>query len=209
LDQARALSRVRFAGARELERLVESELNELAMRARFKVEVRGADNQQNWSAGGFDSVDFLMAANAGEPLGPLERVASGGELSRALLALKVTVERGAAKRNGSRNRQAARTLVFDEIDVGIGGRAAEAVGRKLKTLAARDQVLCVTHLPQIASFADHHYRIEKQERAGRTRTSIRLLDLSERAEELARMMSGAKTTEGSLRHAEQMLKTNA
>jgi DNA repair protein RecN (Recombination protein N) len=215
-NQACALSRKRFAAARELEKQVEAEINELAMRARFKVELSGSDDEQNWTAHGFDDVQFLVAANPGEPLGPLERIASGGELSRTLLALKVAVERGSkagSSNNGAgrRTRQAphARTLVFDEIDIGIGGRAAEAVGKKLKSLARHDQVLCVTHLPQIASFADQHYRIEKRESAGRTRTTIQRLDVGERAHELARMMSGAKTTEGSLKHAEQMLKANA
>lgn len=206
---ARALSRKRFAAARELENLVEAEVNELAMKARFQVQVGGSDDQQNWTAQGFDSVEFLIATNAGEPLGPLDRIASGGELSRTLLALKVTVERGMGKQNGHRKSRAARTLVFDEIDIGIGGRAAEAVGKKLKTLAHHDQVLCVTHLPQIASFADQHFHIEKHESGGRTRTSIRLLNIRDRAEELARMISGAKTTESSLKHAEQMLKANA
>ena len=102
-----------------------------------------------------------------------------------------------------------RTLVFDEIDTGIGGRAAEAVGKKLKTLSRANQILCVTHLPQIATFADHHYLIEKKESGGRTCTSVRLITGSERTEEVARMLSGAKLTETSRKHAEQMLKTNA
>jgi DNA repair protein RecN (Recombination protein N) len=208
-DAARVLSRKRFGAARELEKFVEAEVNELAMKARFKVELSGSDAEQNWTERGFDSVEFLISTNAGEPLGPLDRIASGGELSRTLLALKVSVQRGGAKQNGHRKARAARTLVFDEIDIGIGGRAAEAVGRKLKTLARADQVLCVTHLPQIASFADQHYHIEKRESGGRTRTSIRLLNVDERAEELARMISGAKTTDSSLKHAEQMLKANA
>jgi DNA repair protein RecN (Recombination protein N) len=101
-----------------------------------------------------------------------------------------------------------RTLVFDEIDTGIGGRAAEAVGKKLKALARNNQVLCVTHLPQIATFADHHYVIEKKESAGRTRTSIRPVTGDERTEEVARMLSGAKLTETSRKHAEQMIKAN-
>ncbi|MFL6437149.1 MAG: hypothetical protein ACJ71Q_06185 [Terriglobales bacterium] len=100
-------------------------------------------------------------------------------------------------------------MVFDEIDAGIGGRAAEAVGKKLKTLGAHNQVLCVTHLPQIASFADHHLLIEKQESGGRTRINIRQLGDKERTEEVARMLSGAKLTDASLKHAEQMLKANA
>ena len=110
-----------------------------------------------------------------------------------------------ARRNGGSGAAAQRTLVFDEIDSGIGGRAAEAVGKKLKQLARTKQVLCVTHLPQIASFADQHYLIEKKESAGRTKTSVRLLNSDERTREIARMISGAKLTETSLKHAEQML----
>jgi DNA repair protein RecN (Recombination protein N) len=101
-----------------------------------------------------------------------------------------------------------RTLVFDEIDIGIGGRAAEAVGKKLKSLSRSNQVLCVTHLPQIATFADHHYVIEKKDVAGRTRTTVREVVGEERTEEVARMLSGAKLTETSRKHAEQLLKTN-
>jgi DNA repair protein RecN (Recombination protein N) len=147
----------------------------------------------------------------------LEQIASGGELSRVMLALKVSVESGPAGKDGvaqtllptkARTRPAQRTMVFDEIDTGIGGRAAEAVGRKLKSLARSNQVLCVTHLPQIATFADHHYVIEKKERSGRTRTTIRLISGEERTEEVARMLSGAKLTDTSRKHAEQMIKAN-
>ena len=146
-----------------------------------------------------------------------------------MLALKVSVESSAgAKRAGReiktptpspRSEQALsqktrqgwgtqRTLVFDEIDTGIGGRAAESVGKKLKALARGNQVLCVTHLPQIATFGDHHYVIEKKESGGRTRTSIRAVTGEERTEEVARMLSGAKLTETSRKHAEQMIKAN-
>ena len=100
-------------------------------------------------------------------------------------------------------------LIFDEIDIGIGGRAAEAVGKKLKSLSRTNQVLCVTHLPQIATFADHHYLIEKKATANRTRTTVRLITGDERTEEVARMLSGAKLTDTSRKHAEQMLKSNA
>jgi DNA repair protein RecN (Recombination protein N) len=134
----------------------------------------------------------------------VEQIASGGELSRVMLALKATIEAG--KKNKS---QCQRTLVFDEIDTGIGGRAAEAVGKKLKSLARANQVLCITHLPQIASFADHHYLIEKRESAGRAKTLVRPLSANERTEEIARMLSGAKLTETSRQHAEQLLKANA
>src|SRR4029077_4954371 len=141
-----------------------------------------------------------------------EKIASGGELSRVMLALKASVESGKTRSNGNGKPKRAvsqRTLVFDEIDTGIGGRAAEAVGKKLKLLGAHNQVLCVTHLPQIASFADHHLLIEKRESGERTRITIRKLDAKERTEEIARMLSGAKLTDASLKHAEQMLKANA
>ena len=227
LDAARSLSRQRYEAARKLEKQVESEINELAMKARFKVEVSGSDEEGNWTARGFDQVQYLISANPGEPLGPVEEIASGGELSRVMLALKTTVEAGQDRgsrrgRNGGNSRVGAppfspgfgerlgrqRTLVFDEIDSGIGGRAAEAVGKKLKQLSRTKQVLCVTHLPQIASFADHHYLIEKRESGGRTKTSVRALNPEERTREIARMISGAKLTDTSLKHAEQMLKAN-
>lgn len=211
LDSARAISRQRYDAARKLEKLVESEINELAMKARFNVETSGSDDEANWTSRGFDQVQYLISANPGEPLGPVEEIASGGELSRLMLALKTSIEAGPAtrsRRNGNAKSEAHRTLVFDEIDTGIGGRAAEAVGKKLKQLSRTAQVLCVTHLPQIASFADQHFVIEKRETGGRTKTSVRALDARERTEELARMMSGAKVTETSLKHAEQLLKTN-
>jgi DNA repair protein RecN (Recombination protein N) len=202
LEAARALSRQRTDAARRLEKLVEGEVNELAMKARFHVRVDGSDDQRNWCSSGFDQVQYLIATNPGEPLKPVEQIASGGEMSRVMLALKATVE----ARTRRRSNQAQRTMVFDEIDIGIGGRVAEAVGKKLKELAATSQVLCITHLPQIACFADQHYVIEKKSVAGRTRTLLRRLDGQERREELARMLSGAKVTETSLKHAEQMLK---
>jgi DNA repair protein RecN (Recombination protein N) len=208
---ARSLSRQRYDAARKLEKQVEAEVNELAMKARFKVEVSGDDEEANWTAKGFDQVQYLISANPGEPLGPVEEIASGGELSRVMLALKTIVEAGMAgrsHRNGAKRTAAQRTLVFDEIDAGIGGRAAEAVGKKLKQLAGTKQVLCITHLPQIASFADQHYLIEKKESGGRTKTSVRQLDTDERTRELARMISGAKLTDTSIKHAEQMLKAN-
>ena len=214
---AQALSQKRRAAANELEKLVEVEVNDLAMKVRFRAEVVGFEEESCWSASGFDTAQFMMAANAGEPLRPVEDVASGGELSRVMLALKVVVEQGSAKdvagkRNGESRRGSrlrGRTLVFDEIDIGIGGRAADSVGKKLKALGRGNQVLCVTHLPQIAAFADHHYLITKRESADKTRTGIRRLESQERTEELARMLSGAKVTDASLKNAEQMLKANA
>ena len=212
LAEAQSISRTRAAAARKLEKLVEAEINELAMKARFQVQVTTLEDEPNWSSAGLDSVAYLIATNPGEPLNPIEKIASGGELSRVMLALKASVESGKTRSNGNGKPKRAvsqRTLVFDEIDTGIGGRAAEAVGKKLKLLGAHNQVLCVTHLPQIASFADHHLVIEKRESGGRTRTTIRQLDAKERTEEIARMLSGAKLTDASLKHAEQMLKANA
>jgi DNA repair protein RecN (Recombination protein N) len=203
LAAAQTVSKKRYSAARELQKLVEAEINQLAMKAQFKIEVSGSDETTNWTASGFDSVTYLISPNPGEPLKPVEQIASGGELSRVMLALKATIEAGKKSKGGTQ-----RTLVFDEIDTGIGGRAAEAVGKKLKSLARANQVLCITHLPQIASFADHHYLIEKKEAAGRTKTSVRALSAAEQMEEIARMLSGATLTETSRQHAEQLLKAN-
>jgi DNA repair protein RecN (Recombination protein N) len=164
--------------------------------------------EAGWTASGIDQVVYMISTNPGEPMRQLEHIASGGELSRVMLALKASVETGNAARKKRQHSGTEKTLVFDEIDSGIGGRAAEAVGKKLKQLARTNQVLCVTHLPQIATFGDHHYVIEKKEAAGRTRTSIRAVTGEERTEEVARMLSGAKLTETSRKHAEQMIKAN-
>ena len=214
LRAARAISKKRYEAARKLEKLVEAEINDLAMKSAFHIEVSGTDEAGNWTASGFDQVVYLISTNPGEPLRRLEHIASGGELSRVMLALKVSVEAGVAGKKASvapapSPASAQRTLVFDEIDTGIGGRAAEAVGKKLKALSRANQVLCVTHLPQIATFADHHYLIEKKTSADHTRTAVRLVTGPERTEEVARMLSGAKLTDTSRKHAEQMLKTNA
>jgi DNA repair protein RecN (Recombination protein N) len=205
-----ALSGERESAAKRLEKLAEKEINDLAMKVKFAVEVRSRRDEASWTAHGWDTVECLIATNAGEPLKPLDEIASGGEMSRVLLALKVTVEEGAnhAASKGKRKAAVPRTLVFDEIDIGIGGRAAEAVGQKLKALSRAQQVLCVTHLPQIAAFADQHFLIEKREQQGRTKTAVRLIEESERTQEIARMLSGAKLTETSVKHAEQMLKAS-
>ena len=162
----------------------------------------GALAPEGWTAQGWDEVAYLISPNPGEPLKPLIEIASGGELSRVLLALKVAVEESSSK---SKKKTAPRTLVFDEIDIGIGGRAAEAVGHKLKTLGRVQQVLCVTHLPQIAAFADQHLAVEKREQDNRATTRIRVLDDRSRTHEVARMLSGAKVTDTSLQHAAQMI----
>ena len=165
-------------------------------------------SQTGWTASGWDTVDYRIATNPGEPLKALDEIASGGEMSRVMLALKVSVEEGPFNSTPAKSKKksaAPRTLVFDEIDIGIGGRAAEAVGQKLKALSRVQQVLCVTHLPQIAAFADQHFLIDKREADGRTKTQIRLLDDRARTHEVARMLSGAKVTDTSLQHAGQMI----
>lgn len=205
LEAARAVSKRRYESAKKLEKLVESEINELAMKARFRIEITGMDDEGNWTSSGFDQAEYMISTNPGEPMHPLEQIASGGELSRVMLALKASVESGSRKKAAG----AQRTMIFDEIDTGIGGRAAEAVGKKLKSLSRSNQVLCVTHLPQIATFAEHHYLLEKKRSGDRTHTTIREIIGNDRTEEIARMLSGAKLTETSLKHAEQMLKANA
>jgi DNA repair protein RecN (Recombination protein N) len=204
--EAELLTTARAAAAKKLSGMAERQINDLAMKARFAMDVDAHKEETHWTAHGWDTIACQIATNPGEPLKPLDQIASGGEMSRVLLALKVSVEEGAARAGkGKRRTLLPRTLVFDEIDIGIGGRAAEAVGRKLKVLSRSQQVLCVTHLPQIAAFATQHFVVEKKEEKGRTRTTVRRLEQAERVEEVARMLSGAKTSETSLRHAEQML----
>jgi DNA repair protein RecN (Recombination protein N) len=220
---ASSLTTQRRAAAQKLARLAESQINSLAMKARFEIAVESAEvlasdgeaTDKNgdgalapggdpvWTPHGWDQIEFRIATNPGEPLKPLTEIASGGELSRVLLALKVAVEESSSKNH--KMRPTPRTLVFDEIDIGIGGRAAEAVGQKLKALGRVQQVLCVTHLPQIAAFADQHLAVEKRETQNRTKTQIRTLDDEARIREVARMLSGAKVTETSLQHAAQMI----
>jgi DNA repair protein RecN (Recombination protein N) len=200
---AAAVSAERKSAANRLAKLAEAQINALAMKVRFQIDVVLSKQEGNWTAHGWDEVSYLISTNPGEPLKPLHEIASGGEMSRVMLALKVAVEEASAK---SRKTNATpRTLVFDEIDIGIGGRAAEAVGQKLKALARGQQVLCVTHLPQIAAFAGQHLVVEKREDHGRTKTQIRVLDDRARTHEVARMLSGAKVTDTSLQHAAQMI----
>jgi DNA repair protein RecN (Recombination protein N) len=200
---ASALSAERKTAANKLATLAEAQINSLAMKVRFEIGVHTSEDESRWTASGWDEVEYRIATNPGEPLKPLHEIASGGEMSRVMLALKVSVEEGAVK--PKKKTPTPRTLVFDEIDIGIGGRAAEAVGQKLKSLSRGQQVLCVTHLPQIAAFADQHFVVEKREADGRTKMQIRLLDDRARTHEVARMLSGAKVTDTSLQHAAQMI----
>lgn len=195
---AAALTKARLTAAKELSQRVEKELASLAMeRTVFQVRVGSAA----WSESGVDRVEFLVSANRGEEPKPMDRIASGGEISRIALALKTCVI-GAQK-------GPLRTLVFDEVDAGIGGIAADGVARRLKQLASVNQVLCVTHLPQIASFADHHYRVEKADVGGRTVARIEELSHDSRRQEIGRMLSGARLTEEALRNADEMIRVAA
>jgi len=191
---AASLSHRRRAASKDLESAVETELKSLAMpQARFIIAWQDVTPGR---ASGIDRPELLISANPGEEARPLERIASGGELSRVMLALRsvLAVDRS------------QKALVFDEIDAGIGGKAAETVGQKLKELSTRYQVLCVTHLAQIAAFAAHQYRIEKIVLDGRSVTRVAALHGEERIEELVRMMSGSRITHAAREHVKELLK---
>ena len=193
---ASELTAMRKAASSKLAKRVEEELKPLAMeRTVFRILMEAAA----WSETGADRVQFLVSPNAGEEPRPMEHVASGGELSRIALALKTCLVGGK-----SSAKSVSRTLVFDEIDAGIGGRAADGVARRLKALAQENQVLCVTHLAQIACYADHHYRVGKFERGGRTVAEIEELQDGASTEEIGRMLSGQKLTPEALQHAAEL-----
>jgi len=202
---ARKLSAQRKKAAADLSKRVEQELAALAMeKTRIGIGVVTNMDPAEWSERGIDTVAFLIAPNLGEELKPLDKIASGGELSRVALALKTCVSPVSHKKSAS-----PRTLVFDEVDAGVGGSAAESVGRRLKKLSGSNQVICVTHLPQIAGFADHHYFVEKRSDHGRTIATIEELSPEARTREIGRMLSGERITQEALRHAEQLLKMAA
>lgn len=201
---AEELSGRRQKAARELKADIEKELKALAMQGTvFEVRFTTAAAEADWRASGIDRAEFLISPNPGEPLRPLARIASGGEISRTMLALETVLD--ARRCSGGSDH----TLIFDEVDAGIGGRAAEMVGKKLRQLGKYRQVLCVTHLPQIASFAHHHFRVEKSERNRRTTTQVKYLEGEQRTAELARMLSGSQITDAGMKHAAQLLKANS
>jgi DNA repair protein RecN (Recombination protein N) len=194
LELAGKLHKERVRAAKKFELAVEKGIAEVAIdNAQFQVQV--SDNVETAGQKGIDHTEFYFSANAGEDVKPLARVASGGEASRLMLVLKTVA-------NGS---QFPRTIVFDEIDTGIGGRVSEAVGLKLKKLSQTNQVLCVTHQPQIARFADSHLVVQKEALKGRTQVSVGRLDKAGRVEELARMLTGAEITDSARRHARELL----
>jgi DNA repair protein RecN (Recombination protein N) len=199
-EAAAALTKLRKSAGEKLAKKVEGELDSLALEnAIFRIEIQPA----GWSEHGADRAEFLISANVGEEPRTLDKVASGGELSRIALALKTSA--GTAVATGGKNG-VERTLVFDEIDSGIGGGVAEAVGRRLKKLAGSNQVLCVTHLAQVAGFADHHYFVEKREVKGRTVAEVEELSGEARTREIGRMLSGQRVTPEALKHAEQLIR---
>jgi DNA repair protein RecN (Recombination protein N) len=204
---AEALSGRRRDAARRMVKQVREELAQLGMeKTRMEVHFDSAAPGEGGPTG-MDEIEFRISPNIGEELRVMEKIASGGETSRLMLALKTVVGQARASRGGRGQRRNDVTFIFDEIDAGIGGRVAECVGQRLKRLARDAQVLCVTHLAQIACFADRHYLVEKLARAHRTITTIKpLVGERERAEELARMLSGSQVSDAILEHAVTMLR---
>lgn len=203
--EALELSTLRRELAIELADLIEHELKELHMeRARFAIEIkhmpdeRGIEvegNRVRVNSRGIDEIEFLIAPNPGEPLRPLTKIASGGELSRVMLAIKSILA----------TTEQVGTLIFDEVDTGVSGRAAQAIAEKLARVAKHRQVLCITHLPQVASMADAHFYIQKQMNEQETSTTVILMSPEERVNELARMLGGAEVTEKTKEHAKEMI----
>jgi DNA repair protein RecN (Recombination protein N) len=192
-EKAKLLSGERLKIAKKLEKKVKDELNDLALnQVSFKVNFNPL---KDFSKYGLDDLEFIFSANQGEKMGALTDVASGGELSRILLALKMLTTQSEFKMS----------YIFDEVDTGIGGGVAEMVGRKLKSLSLKNQVFCVTHLPQVASFSDHHYLIGKETKKSRTFTTIKKLSSEEKVMELARMLGGSQITDQTINHAKEMI----
>jgi DNA repair protein RecN (Recombination protein N) len=201
--RAEELSNLRQKSAHKLEKDVEKEISHLGMKkARFKIRIEtslpSSDSMDKVKESGMNEVEFLISPNPGEELRPLRKIASGGELSRVMLALKTI----------GRETEAFKTMIFDEIDSGIGGKTAEFVAQKLRQLSISHQVICITHLPQIASFATHHYKINKKIDKDRTFTTVKKLPFEERVTEIARLLAGSRITETTLKNAREMLTHN-
>lgn len=192
VETAKALTAIRKKKAREVEKQVEAALHDMQMeQARFHILV---EEKESFGTDGRDKVEFLISANAGEDLKPLSKIASGGEMSRVMLALKSVLV----------DADEIGTFVFDEIDTGVSGKTARKVGEKMHLLGQKRQILCITHLPQIAAMADHHFRIEKQTIAGRTETKVYPLDMEASCMEIARLMGGDEITEAVLAAAKEL-----
>jgi DNA repair protein RecN (Recombination protein N) len=213
LKTARSLSRARKKVARQLEKEIEEELKAVGMKGTgFRVDVRSDPSDPSGKepdgiclgdhridTSGFDEIEFLIRPNPGQPFKALQRIASGGELSRIMLAI----------RNVLRRSDALPTLVFDEVDAGIGGAEAESVGARLQRLSKDFQILCITHLPQIAVFGDTHLKVSKKVEESSTRFQIHTVEKAEREKEIARMLGGIKITKKTLEHAREMLQEKA
>ena len=204
LSAARALSQARRAGAPKFARQIEAELAELAMeRTKFEVRLSSSEAEGQWTEAGIDTGEFFLSPNVGEDPRALARIVSGGELSRIMLALKTI---SALAGEGSKSQAPSpKTLIFDEVDAGIGGRVATVVGQKLASLGDRFQVLCITHLPQIAAYGRSHFLIEKRVQGRRTVTSVSSLEGDDRVAEIARMMGGAAAGEKAMASARELL----
>jgi DNA repair protein RecN (Recombination protein N) len=203
LKKAKEMSFQRKNHALELEKQIEKEIGLLGMqKAKFKIDIKTVLPDKNLMEklrdSGTEEIEFLISPNPGEDVKPLRKIASGGELSRIMLALKSI----------GKEKNSLKALIFDEIDAGIGGKTAEFVAQKLKNLSKSNQVICITHLPQIASFAAHHYKIEKKIEKNRTYTVAKKLSYEERAIEIARLLAGSHLTETALRNAKEMLEHN-
>ena len=180
--------------AHKLEKDILQELADLYLE-NTQFEVRFSDGKKELNKNGFDQVEFYITTNPGEPLKPLAKVASGGELSRILLAVKSIFSKAQEKTS----------IVFDEVDTGVSGRVAQAIAEKISGIASGSQVLCITHLPQVAAAGDYQYLISKEIQDGRTRTIVKEIDTTKRIREIARMLSGAEITELTLENAKEML----
>jgi len=197
LDEARGLSSARRSAATRFAKSIETELADLAMaRTKFEVRLASSESESQWTDAGIDAGEFFLSPNVGEELRPLARIVSGGELSRVMLALKTL---------GAKDGMPGKTLIFDEVDAGIGGRVASVVGDKLAALGGRFQVLCITHLPQIAASGRTHFLIEKRVQGSRTVTSVTRLTGEHRVPEIARMMGGSAAGVKALESARELI----
>ena len=199
--RAKELSDARRKAAKALAVQTMAELRDLALpKARLEIAI---DTLETWTATGTDRVAILFSANPGQSAGPLGQIASGGELSRVALALKTVLQAT------SMGAEHCRTYVFDEIDTGVGGSVAEAIGRRLSRLSQQSQILCVTHLPQIACFADAHFHVAKSDDSSHTTATVQQLSNAGRVDEVARMLSGAEVSEAALANAKELLRAHA
>jgi DNA repair protein RecN (Recombination protein N) len=192
--EAKQLTEIRLKWAEKLTKLIHKELKELYM-AKTVFEIRFESNSQQFAKNGVDHVAFYISTNPGEPLKPLSKVASGGELSRIMLALKSIFSK----------HQGVTSIIFDEVDTGVSGRVAQSIAEKIYKVAAESQVLCISHLPQVAAMADTHLFISKIIKGGRTKTSVTPLQMAEKINEIGRMISGTEITDLTKKHAEELL----